>query len=221
MAESHGNGLSADLERKRLQVEDALQRLYLRGRAPEVEAAVSHSLFAPAKRLRPILPCMDGATLRRGRPTCHVVHGEANAVGLDGMIAGQAADLVMTGRKADLETLEFIHSRKTGALFVACARVGARAAGARSSEAEAVCAFAKNLGLVFQIIDDVIDASGWSRDTGKDAGQDSHKTTFAGLQGARDLAAELVEASVTCLTGLGPSAARLRELAPNVVERTR
>jgi geranylgeranyl diphosphate synthase type II len=297
MVKPGGDGLAAVLEDKRLQVEEALRRLHSPGRSPEVEAAASHSLFAPAKRLRPILallvceafrtdpeavlpaavavemvhtaslilddlPCMDDAKLRRGRPTCHVAHGQANAilaafallnrayeilaegwpwapqasvrhdlardlanaVGLDGMIAGQAADLAMTGRAADLETLEFIHSRKTGALFVASARVGARASRTRASDVDAVCSFAKNLGLAFQIVDDVIDVARQAGDAGKDVGQDSRKTTFvsfAGLEGARSLAAELVDASISCLAGFGPSARNLRELARYVAESSR
>src|SRR6185436_5304368 len=92
----------------------------------------------------------------------------ARAIGLDGMIAGQATDLAMTDRTIDFPTLEFIHSRKTGALFMASAALGATAAGAGEAERAAVSTYAKNLGLAFQIVDDLIDAAGVASTAGKD-----------------------------------------------------
>lgn len=260
-----------------------------------VTAAVEHALFAPAKRLRPVLsllvaeifetpsevvlaggcaiemvhtaslilddlPSMDDATLRRGKPACHVVHGEgiailaafslinrafellalgwagspdaparlglarelAQAIGFDGMIAGQAMDLKMTGRRIDLKTLEYIHSRKTGALFMASAAFGAHAARATAAERAALVAYAKNLGLAFQIVDDLIDAVGDTAAALKDVAQDQAKTTFvsfAGLAGAEQLARELSAASQQALQSLGPRAEPLRELARYVIAR--
>jgi geranylgeranyl diphosphate synthase type II len=289
--------LEAALEEKRLRVEDALRGLAPAGRAPAVEAAVQSSLFAPAKRLRPILalmvadvlrgnaasvlpaacalelvhtaslilddlPSMDDARSRRGRPACHVVHGEATAilaafallnrafevlaegwkgappaetraalagdlaraVGPAGMIAGQSADLQATGRALDFATLEFIHSHKTGALFMASASVGAAAARASDDERAALVAYAKNLGLAFQIVDDLIDATGTAAGAGKDVGKDVKKTTFvsfAGVEGAWQLARELTSASEAALRGFGPRAQPLRDLARYVVTRSR
>lgn len=288
-------GLEAALDEKRLRVEDALRRLAVPGRSKPVAAAVESSLFAPAKRLRPILalmvadvlrgdavsvlpaacalemvhtaslilddlPSMDDATSRRGRPACHVAHGEANAVlaafallnrayevladgwpgapdaatraglagelaravGLDGMIAGQAEDLAATERALDFATLEFIHRHKTGALFMASAAVGAAAARATSAEREALVAYAKNLGLAFQIVDDLIDATGDAGVAGKDVGKDVKKTTFvsfAGVAGAWQLAGELIDTSEAALRGFGPRAQPLRDLARYVVSR--
>jgi len=290
------SGLQATLELRRGQVEAALRRTVGSGRAPRVSAAIEDSLFAPAKRLRPILallvadvlrgepesvlpaacaiemvhtaslilddlPSMDDAALRRGRPTCHVVHGEATAIlaafallnrafellgegwtggpdasvrsglmrdlaaaiGLDGMIAGQAKDLEMTEKVIDFPTLEFIHSRKTGALFTASAELGAAAARARPAERHAVAAYAKNLGLAFQVVDDLIDVTG-DAGAGKDVGQDLKKTTFvsfSGVAGAQQLARELVAASIESLREFGPKADPLRELANYVVTRTK
>ena len=79
------------------------------------------------------------------------------------MIAGQSVDLRMTDREIDFPTLEFIHSRKTGALFMASAALGALSARARPAELAAVVAYAKNLGLAFQIVDDLIDVDGRRR----------------------------------------------------------
>jgi geranylgeranyl diphosphate synthase type II len=140
------------------------------------------------------------------------------------MIAGQSVDLQMEGRTIDFPTLEFIHSRKTGALFMASAATGAMAARARPTELAAVVAYAKNLGLAFQIVDDLIDATGAAAEAGKDVGQDARKTTFvsfAGTDGARALAEELIEVSIAALSPFGPRAAPLRELARYVVTRRR
>ena len=289
--------LETGLEEKRARVEAALRRLAVPGRSPAVEAAVESSLFAPAKRLRPILalmvadvlrgdadsvlpaacalemvhtaslilddlPSMDDATSRRGRPACHIAHGEANAVlaafallsrayevladgwpggpdpatradlagelaravGLDGMIAGQAEDLAATDRTLDFATLEFIHRHKTGALFMASAAVGAAAARASASERAALVAYAKNLGLAFQIVDDLIDATMAAGEAGKDVGKDVKKTTFvsfAGVAGAWQLAGELIDTSEAALRAFGPRAQPLRDLARYVVSRRR
>jgi geranylgeranyl diphosphate synthase type II len=287
--------LERALEEKRLRVEAALARLAPREGSPDVEAAIAHSLFAPAKRLRPVLallvaevlraesapvlpaacavemvhtaslilddlPSMDDASRRRGRPACHVAHGEANAilaafalinrafevlaeddgalatgtrlnlarelaaaVGLQGMIAGQAADLAFTDRAVDFATLEYIHSRKTGALFTCCAALGAAAGGAHDDERRALVAYAKNLGLAFQIVDDLLDAVGGT-EAGKDLRQDLRKTTFvsfAGVEGARQIARELIETSIAALAGFSDRAEPLRELARYVVARPR
>jgi geranylgeranyl diphosphate synthase type II len=290
-------GLETTLEERRRQVEEALRGWKGGGRAPAVQAALEDSLFAPAKRLRPILsllvaevfhgdprrvlpagcavemvhtaslilddlPSMDDARARRGRPACHVTHGEATAilaafallnrayeilaegwpdgpeaavraglardlaraVGLDGMIAGQSEDLRMTDGAIDFQTLEFIHSRKTGALFTCAAALGAAGARASAAETAAVTAYAKNLGLAFQIVDDLIDVTGEEAAAGKDVRQDLKKTTFvsfSGVEGARELAAELVAASEEALRGFGARAQPLRDLARYVVARRR
>jgi geranylgeranyl diphosphate synthase, type II len=288
--------LETGLERRRQRV-DTLLRQLVPEEASTVGRAISYSLHAPAKRLRPVLsllvtemlrgeadavlpaacavelvhtaslvlddlPSMDNASVRRGRSACHVAHGEATAilaafalqnrafeilgvgwpgapaaavrqtlaadlavaVGLNGMIAGQAADLDMTGRPIDFGTLEFIHSRKTGALFIAAAAMGAVAAGADANARAAIEAYAKNLGLAFQIVDDLLDVTVSAEEAGKDVGQDLKKTTFvsfAGVEGARQLAAELSAVSVRTLVGFGPGAESLRELARYVVARRR
>jgi geranylgeranyl diphosphate synthase type II len=225
-------------------------------------AACAVELVHTASLILDDLPSMDDAGTRRGRPACHVAHGEANAVlaafalqnrafevlaagwtgapapavrhaiaadlaraiGLEGMVAGQAADLALTGGPIDFGALEFIHSRKTGALFIAAAALGAAASGAEGGVRAAVCAYAKNLGLAFQIVDDVIDATGEAAVAGKDVGQDVKKTTFvsfAGVEGARVLARELAAASIETLVGFGAGAEPLRELARYVVARRR
>jgi geranylgeranyl diphosphate synthase, type II len=223
-------------------------------------AACAIEMIHTASLILDDLPSMDDARIRRGRPTCHVAHGEATAIlaafalmnrafgllaegwtagpepglraaiaqdlaraiGLDGVIAGQHADLSMAGRALDFATLEFIHSRKTGALFTAAADLGAGAGRAQPAERAAIVAYAKNLGLAFQIVDDVLDAAGDANEAGKDVGQDRGKTTFvsfAGLEGARQLARELVDTSERALLPFGARAQPLRDLARYVLYR--
>src|SRR4029453_18121738 len=122
----------------------------------------------------------------------------AEAVGAAGLIGGQVADLDATGQRIDLEALEYIHSHKTGALFIAAAELGGLAAGGRARDIEGLRRYAKNLGLAFQITDDLLDYSGDPQTTGKDAGLDRHRTTFVnlcGIDGARRLVDELIGAS--------------------------
>jgi geranylgeranyl diphosphate synthase type II len=84
--------------------------------------------------------------------------------------------------------------------------------------------FAKNLGLAFQITDDILDVTGTEEQLGKDVNQDAGRLTFvklAGIDGARKLSAELVETSVSAIANLGPAAAPLRDLAEMVRDRVR
>ena len=120
--------------------------------------------------------------------------------------------------------MEYIHAHKTGALFIASAELGAIAAGARPAAMEPVRSYAKNLGLAFQITDDLLDASGDPETIGKDAGKDRDKTTFVdvcGTAGAHRLIDELIDTAVGSLDGFGVAAARLRELAELIRRRDR
>jgi len=146
------------------------------------------------------------------------------AIGASGLIGGQVADLAATGKRLELEALEYVHSHKTGALFQAAAELGALGAGARVREVEALRRYAKNLGLAFQITDDLLDYSGDPSTTGKDAGLDRDKTTFVslcGIDGARQLVDDLIAASVAALAPFGRKASRLTALAEMVRERDR
>jgi len=148
----------------------------------------------------------------------------AEAIGAGGLIGGQVADLEATGKKLDLDALEYIHSHKTGALFIAAAELGAIAAGGRARDVEALRRYAKNLGLAFQITDDLLDYSGNPATTGKDAGLDRNRTTFVnlcGIDGARRLADELIAASVAALAPFARRAEILAGLADMVRERDR
>jgi len=146
----------------------------------------------------------------------------AEAVGPSGLIGGQALDLDATDRAITFETLERIHRGKTGALFVAAATCGALTAGAAAEPITALQAYAKNLGLAFQIVDDLLDVAGTTADTGKAVLADARKTTFvsfSGIEGARQLAAELCDTANRALVPFGAGADRLRELSAFVAAR--
>jgi geranylgeranyl pyrophosphate synthase len=155
-------------------------------------------------------------------PLQQVIKRTVDAVGWDGAIAGQAVDLHSEESKLDFHTLEFIHSRKTGALFVAAAAVGGMLANISAAALGRVEVFAKNLGLAFQITDDVLDVSGDPEQLGKDVKKDQQRLTFvklAGVEGARKLSEELVETSLSAIANLGAAATPLRELAVLVRNR--
>jgi geranylgeranyl diphosphate synthase type II len=145
-----------------------------------------------------------------------MVHHLAAAIGTLGLIGGQALDLESESGPIDLERLEYIHSHKTGALFLAAAELGAMAADARRKDFEAISRFAKNLGLAFQIEDDLLDVLATAEETGKDVGKDAGKTTFPkllGVDGARALAGELLDFAVASVAPLGRRAEPLLALA--------
>lgn len=153
-----------------------------------------------------------------------VMQRVVDAVGWDGTIAGEAVDLHSEGAHLDFDTLEFIHSRKTGALFVAAAAVGGMLANIHTAPLQRVEIFAKNLGLAFQITDDVLDVTGSPEILGKDVGKDAQRLTFvklAGVEGARKLSEELVDTSLAAIEPLGKEARPLRELAELVRHRVR
>ena len=146
----------------------------------------------------------------------------SDAVGAEGLIGGQAADLLATDRQITFEMLERIHRGKTGALFSAAASSGALTAGAPGGSVAALQAFAKNLGLAFQIIDDLLDVEGDPAITGKAIREDAKKTTFvsfSGPAGARQLAGELCQTADRALLPFGRRAERLRELSAFVAAR--
>lgn len=145
------------------------------------------------------------------------------SVGVDGLVGGQAADLQATDRQIDFEMLERIHRGKTGALFVAAATAGALTAVANADTVASLGAYAKNLGLAFQIVDDLLDVAGDPSETGKAVRSDARKTTFvsfSGVAGARQLARELCETADRALQPFGRRADRLRELSAFVAGRS-
>ena len=149
----------------------------------------------------------------------------AQAAGSRGMAGGQAIDLASVGKPLDLTELEFMHIHKTGALIRAAVLLGANCGRLPDATRTALDHYAKCIGLAFQVVDDVLDAETPTATLGKTAGKDAanNKPTYVSLLGAaraRELAQELRADAHAALAGLGAPAARLRQLADFVVERT-
>ncbi len=228
------------------------------------------------------LPAMDDDTMRRGRPTLHVVYGEgmailggdgllteafallarepageapdlparklhvieriAAAAGVAGMVGGQAMDLQATGSasrsqapepdrasepgQADLATLERMHECKTGALIRAASAAGAIIAGGDRPLVAVVDRYGANLGLAFQIVDDILDVEGASSDLGKTAGKDAAagKLTFPaliGVEASRARARECADRAREALANAALDHGHLGDIVDWVVCRTK
>nr|WP_237562125.1 farnesyl diphosphate synthase [Halomonas icarae] len=149
----------------------------------------------------------------------------AEASGRDGMVAGQALDLEAVGGHPDVAALATMHAHKTGALIRAAVRLGGLVAVAEDdARLNALDAYARAIGLAFQIHDDVLDVIGDTATLGKASGADAvrDKPTYPsllGLDGARARAAGLVEEAAAALAPLGESALPLLALARYMIER--
>ena len=228
----------------------------------KLEEAMSYSLLAGGKRLRPVLflgvaslyrkdwpqllpfalglemihtyslihddlPAMDNDDFRRGKATNHKVYGEAMAIlagdalltsafsamtsipgedsgrllqaaslaavhsGHQGMVYGQSLDIAAEGQELSLAELKKIHRHKTGDLMILSLESGAILGGATAAEVEAWVSYGENLGLAFQIVDDILDQVGTFAELGKPLHSDEacQKTTYItllGLDGARE-----------------------------------
>ncbi len=209
------------------------------------------------------LPAMDDDDLRRGKPTCHKVYGEAMAIltgdalqslafhilaqdaaigvpaerrlrmidtlaiasSSQGMAGGQAIDLEAVGRELNLEELENMHLRKTGALIRASVTLAALASPGLAEETlRLLGGYARCIGLAFQIRDDVLDVEADTGTLGKLQGADMqrNKPTYPallGLEGAKRKARELHDKALALLDPLGQAADPLRWIARYIVAR--
>ena len=139
----------------------------------------------------------------------------ASAAGAAGMVGGQAIDLEGAGRVPGRsappfspEALEDMHRRKTGALIRAAASIGAILAGAAAPLAAAIDDYARDLGLAFQIVDDILDVEGSAAALGKTAGKDAAagKPTYpalVGLEASRQLARRSIDRARAALEAAG------------------
>jgi geranylgeranyl pyrophosphate synthase len=140
------------------------------------------------------------------------------------MVGGQVLDLEAEGRDIPLDELVRIHGAKTGALIAASGVIGALAAGADEPHVAALRRYGIGIGLAFQIIDDVLDATATSAQLGKTAGKDvaQRKATYTalmGVEGARDEARRQAAAAVALLLAEGIDSTLLAGLATFIVER--
>lgn len=207
------------------------------------------------------LPCMDNDSLRRGKPTNHIVYGEALALlagddlairslgvaaanphvapetalaavraisaaaGTHGMIGGQVMDLWGEDHPLTIDQLHKLQACKTGALIRLAARLGCLAAGLDEDDPRtaAACAYADNIGLAFQIVDDILDCIGSEALLGKPIGSDAEqgKTTFLSfmsIDAAHDRAAALTDAAKAALAPY-PASEILCALADYLLDR--
>jgi farnesyl diphosphate synthase len=148
----------------------------------------------------------------------------AAASGSRGMAGGQAIDLESVGKKLDLAGLKQMHAMKTGALLSCAVQLGGIAAQLDAKQMANLQDYSQALGLAFQIVDDVLDATADSQTLGKTAGKDAinDKPTYVTLMGldyAQKTAKELQETAIASLEGFGSRAQALKDLAFLVVNR--
>lgn len=134
-----------------------------------------------------------------------VVRLVADAAGARGMVGGQAVDIEYEGRELDIPTLEYINTHKTGALIAASCRAGALLGGGTASQVDRLYRYGKEIGLLFQIVDDIMDGQGYAK--------------VYGLDGARNRAREVHRAALSELGAFGPTADPMRRLADFLLHR--
>jgi geranylgeranyl diphosphate synthase type II len=150
----------------------------------------------------------------------------ARAAGSLQLIAGQVADLEGEGKKLSASQLRYIHERKTSALLCCSVRLGGMSGDCSSAQLEALTRFGYNVGLAFQVIDDILDVTQTSENLGKTAGKDTQaqKATYpaiVGLQKSRKIAAQLTTRAFAALKPFGKKAAALEALAEYLLKRDR
>ena len=246
--------LASYLKSKKQLVEAALDASLPITRPEKIYEAMRYSLLAGGKRLRPILclttcelmggttemalptacalemihtmslihddlPSMDDDDYRRGKLTNHKVYGEDIAI-----LAGDA--LLSYEGKSDVtvETLKFIHIHKTGALLETSVVSGAILAGAAREDVQRLSKYAQNIGLAFQIIDDILDVTSTQEELGKTAGKDERdrKATYPSLWGIEESqkqAQTLIDEAIAQLIPYGDAAVPLEAIARFIITR--
>jgi len=291
--------LNAYLDDHRKRINHALESLLKTSeKADRILEAMTYSLMAGGKRIRPILclaateaaggdpedavpaacalemihtyslihddlPAMDDDAMRRGKPTCHMAFDEATAIlagdalltlafqtlssielgkveqaakwlrviqlisyaaGYCGMIQGQMLDMASEGKQLILAELKFMHRLKTGALIEASLSSGAVLGGLNSNRISMLESYAQNIGLAFQVTDDILNVEGDPEIMGKAVGTDKlrNKTTYPsllGLKESKDFASQLVENALQALESFDQKAEPLRAIAKYIIER--
>lgn len=159
-----------------------------------------------------------------GQRLASAVRELATSVGSFGMVGGQHVDLEVAGRdRIDAATLDYILSRKTGSLFAAAATVGGRLLGAPEPDIGCLDRYARALGLAYQIVDDILDATGDPVVVGKDVGKDANRNSFVtvhGVDAARETVSRLLARAREILDNLEGDTTTLSEIAGFCLERT-
>jgi geranylgeranyl diphosphate synthase type II len=180
------------------------------------------ALLTRAFHLLAEAPTSGGASGAARRLRAIALLGEA--AGTTGLIGGQVEDLESERKAVDAATLERLHRAKTGALLSACVRGGAVLGGADEPTLAHLGAYASAIGLAFQVVDDVLDATESAEQLGKTAGKDSQadKATYVrvhGIERSRAMASELLASALDAVAPLGDRGRVLAALARTIVER--
>jgi geranylgeranyl diphosphate synthase type II len=216
-----------------------------RGAGPEaaITPACAIEMVHAASLVFDDLPCMDDATVRRGRKACHCAFDEATAVlsgigllnlafsiiareerldgacradlarmlsdaiGLDGLVAGQMMDLRAGVAQTSASDVELIHARKTGALFAAAVEMGGRASARPAEQLALLHGFGLRIGVAFQTFDDLIDTLASREAASKNVGADAAKPTLVKLHGverAGHVARAGMQSAIADIAAIGP-----------------
>lgn len=153
-----------------------------------------------------------------------VIAAIARAAGPLGMVGGQSLDMLFEGQQVGYDVLRSIHRSKTGAMITAAVQCGGLVAGADPDQEAALCAYGDNIGLAFQIVDDLLDVVATTEELGKTAGSDerAQKVTYPSLFGvetSKTMAREAAAEAVAALASFDRKADPLRALANYIVDR--
>ncbi len=148
----------------------------------------------------------------------------ASAAGINGMIGGQVVDVQSENKKISKEKLDYIHNNKTAAIMIGCMRAGAIIGNANDNELENITKYSKNIGLAFQIVDDILDIVGDESKLGKKVGSDidNNKSTYPsliGLEESKEEANRLIKEAKEALTQISNDTEFLSSLADYIVDR--
>lgn len=148
----------------------------------------------------------------------------AKSSGVYGMIGGQVVDIESEDKKIEMEKLDFIHLNKTAAIIVGCMRAGAIIGDATEEQLENITKYATNIGLSFQIADDILDITGDESKLGKKVGSDidNNKSTYPsliGLEKSKEIANDLINESKTRISNIKGDTEFLNDLAEYIVAR--
>jgi len=169
---------------------------------------------------------VGGASDMKIKPSAlmRVIRDIAISAGACGMVGGQAQDILSENTKPDIDTLHFIHLHKTAALITASVRMGPILADSDEDTLKALTSYGKNTGLAFQIIDDILDVEGNTKELGKSSGSDKKKKKMTypslfGIEGSRQKAHDLISEAINILRIFSSKADPLREIARYLIKR--
>lgn len=207
------------------------------------------------------LPCMDDDDMRRGKPSCHIKYGEANALlagdglltkafdiiansalapdkncravsvlsncaGYNGMIGGQTLDLANENTSVDLKTVLITDYLKTSKLIEAACVLGCIAGNATQEQIDNAISYSKNMGIAFQIVDDILDVTSTAEELGKPIGSDTdnQKSTYVsllGLEDAKKEAEKYTDLAISSLNIFGDKSDRLKDFTKWLLSRNK